>query len=160
MVIKKVILNSLLSICFVSGAQYASAQDSDNIVGQITNDGKVTIVQPDALNARLNKVIEYTDTISDIATEKQLAGYRVQVFSDNNTRTAKGEARVKARNISERFPEYRTYVIYNSPFWRLRVGDFRTQEEASDAAIRIKVEFPSYSKEIRVVRDRINNIQD
>ncbi len=105
-------------------------------------------------------MIEYTDTISDIATEKPLKENRVQEFTDKNTRTTKGEARVKARNISERFPEYRTYVIYNSPFWRLRVGDFRTQEEASDAAIRIKVEFPSYSKEIRVVRDRINNIQD
>lgn len=82
-------------------------------------------------------------------------GYRVQVFSDNNSRTAKNEARSKARNISARFPEHRTYVIYNSPYWRLKVGDFRSQTEANEFAEEIRKAFPSYAKEVRVVRDRI-----
>lgn len=86
---------------------------------------------------------------------KRGVGYRVQVFSDNNARTAKNEARSKARNISARFPDQRTYVTYHSPYWRLRVGDFRNQSEANEFAEQIKSAFPAYAKEIRVVRDRI-----
>ncbi len=90
------------------------------------------------------------------ATRTKTAGFRVQVFSDNNQRTAKNEARTKARIIGERFPELRTYVTYTSPYWRLKVGDFRTQRDAQAAADDIRQAFPSYGKEIRVVRDRVN----
>lgn len=89
-------------------------------------------------------------------SSRRITGYRVQVFSDNNARTAKNEARSKSRNISARFPQYRTYVMYNSPYWRLKVGDFRTRGEADEAAEQLKKTFPSYSKEIRVVRDKIS----
>lgn len=86
----------------------------------------------------------------------RVAGYRVQVFSDNNQRTAKGEARAKERMIREAYPDYETYVVYNSPFWRLKVGDFRTQHEAEAAADDIKSRFPSFAREVRIVRDRVN----
>lgn len=78
------------------------------------------------------------------------------MFSDNNTRTAKTEANSKQRIISSRFPQYQTYVMYTSPYWRLKVGDFRTQQEATAAADELRKAFPAYSKEIRVVRDRVN----
>ena len=86
----------------------------------------------------------------------RVAGYRVQVFSDNNQRTAKGEARSKERQIREAYPDYETYIVYNSPFWRLKVGDFRTQHEAEAAADDIKSRFPSFAREVRIVRDRVN----
>ena len=78
------------------------------------------------------------------------------MFSDNNARSAKSEARSKAQAISERIPQYRTYVVYQSPYWRLKVGDFTTATEAENAADMIKKMFPSYAREVRVVRDRIN----
>ncbi|MDE7238043.1 MAG: SPOR domain-containing protein [Paramuribaculum sp.] len=52
----------------------------------------------------------------------------------------------------------RTYVTYNSPYWRLRVGDFRTQAEAAAAAEELRQAFPRSAKEIRVVRDNINSV--
>lgn len=89
-----------------------------------------------------------------VATAKT-GGYRVQVFLDNNARTAKNEARARARNISEQFPNLPTYVVYSSPYWRLRVGNFRSHEEADAAASELSAAFPAYAREIRVVRDRI-----
>jgi len=83
-------------------------------------------------------------------------GYRVQVYADNNVRSAKTEARQRERAIGNSFPQYGTYVSYASPFWRLRVGDFRSQYEAEKAAAEIKRQFPGYAKEVRVVRDRVN----
>lgn len=83
-------------------------------------------------------------------------GYRVQVYSDNNARTAKTTARQRERAISGAFPDYGTYVTYASPYWRLRVGDFRSQYDAEKAAAEIKRAFPSFAREVRVVRDRVN----
>ena len=160
-----------LALIMVAAAITISAQQPDtlNIVGHITADGVNTVTQPAALMKLLKRSSATSVTQSHAADESaesekaespgsksRVAGYRVQVFSDNNSSTAKNEARAKARNISERFPEWRTYVIYNSPYWRLKVGDFRTQREADDAAEDIKRAFPSYGKEVRVVRDRIN----
>ncbi len=144
-------------------------QDEVDIVDHITADGVNKIVQPEALRRLIVRqqaeVAEEKPGMEDgaesdnqVATgvRTKTAGFRVQVFSDNNQRTAKNEARTKARHIGERFPEMRTYVTYTSPYWRLKVGDFRTQREAQAAADEIRQAFPSYGKEIRVVRDRVN----
>lgn len=83
------------------------------------------------------------------------AGYRVQVYADNNARSAKTEARHRERAISQAFPAYDTYVSYASPYWRLRVGDFRSTYEAEKAAAEIRRAFPRYAREVRVVRDHV-----
>lgn len=149
----------LLILCGLS----TSAQEKVvTIVDHITTGTGNTVTQPEALLKRLQLIIDPTEEEEDRTEEAtrptggRLAGYRVQVFSDNNVRTAKAEASSKQRVISARFPQYQTYVRYNSPYWRLKVGDFRTQQEANAAAEELRKAFPAYSKEIRVVRDRIS----
>lgn len=145
----------------------ASATAADGptvtIVDHITAVGGNTIVQPEGLLKRLLPIVDTADI--DEADERRgdtpsysssrPAGWRVQVFSDNNPRTAKAEAAKTERLVSARFPQHQTYVRYNAPYWRLRIGDFRTQQEANAVADELRRSFPSYSKEIRVVRDRI-----
>lgn len=141
------------------------AQDTltvTTIIDHITNGTGNTVTQPDALLKRLVPAVEIVDDEEEMRDEPSRsgggrpAGFRVQVFSDNNVRTAKAEAASKQRVISARFPKYQTYVRYTSPYWRLRVGDFRTQQEANAAAEELRKAFPAYSKEIRVVPDRIS----
>lgn len=86
----------------------------------------------------------------------KVVGYRVQIYTDQNVRTGKSEARNRERMVGRSFPQYATYVSYSSPYWRLRVGDFRTQQEAQKAAAEIKRAFPRFSRDVRIVRDRIN----
>ena len=158
-----------VALTVAASALVARSQDDVDIVSHITSDGVNQVVQPEALRRLIvrehtgvlqEKIVgegsAETDSQSVAAVRTKTAGFRVQVFSDNNQRTAKNEARSKARNIGERFPEMRTYVTYTSPYWRLKVGDFRTQREAQAAADEIRQAFPSYGKEIRVVRDRVN----
>ncbi len=149
-----------LSIILGANALVRADVSDPNIVDHITTGTDNTIVQPDALFQRLMpvEIVEQEEEKEDIVrpTGGRMAGYRVQVFSDNNARTAKAEANSKQRIISSRFPQYQTYVMYTSPYWRLKVGDFRTQQEATAAADELRKAFPSYSKEIRVVRDRVN----
>lgn len=159
MALQRILISGI--ICSLCGFNYITARDSMSIIENITSNSNCAIIQSEKLSSRLDKRIEIVDTVNDSAIEKQyISGYRIQVFSDNNSRTAKSEARSKARDISEKFPELRTYVVYNAPFWRLRVGDFLTPEDANDVVVKIKEEFPKYSKEIRVVRDRINYIKE
>lgn len=150
----------------------AFSQASSPVVDSITAGGAIIVNVPEALLQRLcpprSAVTAAVDSAatsvadaslpaktSVAAPSGKMGGYRIQVFSDNNSRTAKSEARARARDISAQFPQYATYVVYNSPYWRLRVGNFRTQEEANAAAHSLKAAFPGYSREIRVVKDTI-----
>lgn len=119
-------------------------------------DTTMVIAMPDELSKRLIFDESKPDENPGNRQRNGMAGFRVQVFSDNNIRTAKNEARSKEMTVASRFPQYRTYKKYSAPYWRVHVGDFRTQREAQAAAAEMRKAFPSFGKEIRVVRDRIN----
>lgn len=149
----------LLAAALMAGAP--SALGDVTIINEITAGGRNSVTQPDALTLLLiRQESAPAENVSGVSAEtssrQRSSGYRVQVFLDNNPSTAKGTARSRANSISARFPELRTYVTYNSPYWRLRVGDFRTQAEATAAAEELRRAFPRSAKEIRVVRDNIN----
>lgn len=152
----------IICLTLMSALSLEAQQPAMTIIDHITSGTDNTVTQPDALLKRLVTIVEETEEEThQEEPSRQLpggrqAGYRVQVFSDNNVRTAKAEATSKQRVISARFPQYQTYVRYTSPYWRLKVGDFRTQQEANAAAEELRKAFPAYSKEIRVVRDRVN----
>lgn len=166
MLASKYILAALtLAAAMTSSAQQsADTPASVSITEKINDQGVITVKHSDALEQRIKPLSKSQDGVSPDSASvtkptgpvKKIGGFRVQVFSDNNSSTAKNEARSKGRIISARFPQYGAYVIFNSPYWRLRVGDFRTREEAEAAATEIKRAFPAYSREIRVVPDRIN----
>lgn len=147
-----------LVLCVVTSllvsAQYKTIADHINTVG------KSVIVQPEKLNLRLAaKVTDITtDEAIDSTDEKAISadGYRIQVFAGNNARTAQNQASTRASKVNELFPEYATYVSFDAPYWRLKVGDFRSYEEASSALSRLKAAMPEYSAEMRLVRGRIN----
>ena len=88
--------------------------------------------------------------------ESRGVGFRIQAYSDNNHTTAKAAAQQRARDIAMKFPQYRSYISYKAPSWRLRIGDFKTQREAQAALQRIKSVYPKYAREMVIVKDRIN----
>ena len=88
--------------------------------------------------------------------ENRGVGYRIQAYSDNNNTTAKANAQQRARDIAMKFPQYRSYITYKAPSWRLRIGDFKSRQEAQAALQRIKSVYPKYAREMVIVKDRIN----
>ena len=88
--------------------------------------------------------------------ESHGVGFRIQAYTDNNPRTAKAAAQKRAHDIAMKFPQYRSYISYKAPAWRLRIGDFKTQREAQAALQRIKSVYPKFAREMVIVRDRIN----
>lgn len=134
----------------------ANTPDVD-IVSHLNNNtkGQVTVIAPDQLIERLKP--ENGDPNNGVPkkTVSSNVGYRIQAFSGNSA-TAKREAQVRERNIISRFPQMRPYIGYKAPSWRLRVGDFRTRDEAEEMLKQLKKAFPAYSRELTIVVDRIN----
>lgn len=85
----------------------------------------------------------------------KIQGFRAQVFSGNNQRKSKDEAFRKEKEIKELFPDLPTYVTYTAPFWKLRVGDFRTHEEAYHVQRMLMEAFPAYKKEMYIVKEEV-----
>lgn len=131
------------------------AETEASIVADITSDSINVIVVPDALMERLKFSEPQQSTPGKRLPQGMMAGYRVQILSDNNPKTAKNEARQREMQVLSRFPQYRATKKYAAPYWRVRVGDFRTQAEAEEAAAALRRAFPRFSKEIRVVKDRV-----
>ena len=118
--------------------------------------GSVIVHQPENLRNRVGKRlygegVEKTDSTAFL----KIQGYRTQVFSGNNQRKSKDEAFQKEKEIKELFPDVPTYVTYNAPFWRLRVGDFRSHEEAYRMQRLLMDAFPAYGKEMYIVKEEI-----
>jgi hypothetical protein len=85
-----------------------------------------------------------------------IQGFRVQVFSSNTQRTARQEAFNHESNLKEAFPEMKVYVSYSSPFWKVRIGDFFTKEEARRFTEELLLKFPELKGETYTVRDQIS----
>lgn len=141
---------------------FAAVTADSCIINRVEQSGKISIVCPAALVSRLQPAApaeseEVVETESATAVQPNThVGYRVQVFDDNNVNTAKQEAQSRRQLIQSRFPELRTYVQFNSPYWRVKVGDFKTRSEAETTMLAIRQAFPSIASQLRVVRDRIN----
>lgn len=136
--------------------------DTVSIVNSINNSGSIKLNQPEALSALLLKKQSPAIEAEKETTPKEQAttrsGYRVQVFDDNNPHTARRNAENTHQRLVAEFPYLRSYITFNSPYWRVKAGDFRTRAEAEAAMAQIQEAFPSLSAYIRVVRDKINII--
>jgi hypothetical protein len=109
-----------------------------------------------------NSVVVHKDPRIDLLEKKQIQvnelttrdarrlvqGYRILVMNTNDRNKATN-AKVK---IYEEFPELNAYLEWRSPFMKLKVGDFKTREEAEPYLSAIQRFFPSG---VYIVRDII-----
>lgn len=61
-------------------------------------------------------------------------GYRVQIYNS----TSRQEAFDIQSKFQDKFPDYRTYITYREPNFKLRIGDFRTRLEATKMLEQLK----------------------
>jgi hypothetical protein len=93
----------------------------------------------------------YEDSASDI--ERKIVGttdgYRVQVLSTDDI----DEANRIRTEIYEKISRKEVYVIFEPPFYKVKVGDFTTKSEADN--LRFKLNQLGYS-ESKVVQETVN----
>ena len=138
----------LISVLFC--AHFAVAQS--NIVNEIESGGffgpKVKINQP----AKLMDLMGSMMTVDGKAP--QVEGYRVMVYSGNNSRQARDEANNMAQFMRDKFPGAEVYVVFESPIRTCLYGDYTTREEAE--AVMYKLKATKKFKEISVKKCLIN----
>ncbi len=122
------------------------------------------LAKPDSLTGATVNVVQDSRIETSLADRKAThttskgagPGFRIQVFSSNVQRTAKSEAFSVEKEIRTAFPETGVYVSYISPFWKVRVGDFKTAEEAKAFRDELISTFPNLRNAIYTVKDKIN----
>jgi hypothetical protein len=117
-----------------------------------TSRGSVKVYQ----DLRLDQLINEHRSVSEAKSTITSNGYRVQVFSSNVQRTAKAEAFKIEKVLREEFPDYEVYVNYTSPFWKVRVGDFKDFDDAQELRRELVGAFPNLRSETYTVKDIIN----
>ena len=88
----------------------------------------------------------------------EMDGYRVQIYSSNQQQTAKGEALELETKLKESLTQT-IYVQYLPPFWKVRIGDFKTYEEAKEYKKLFVAQFPEMTVDTYIVRDKIQVLQ-
>lgn len=90
-------------------------------------EGTVTINQPKAVE----QLLEYKKDIKTVET------YKIQVYSGNSSTKAES---VKAEFMST-FGEWTIDMVFNTPNYKIWVGNFRDRLEADRALLRIKKKY-------------------
>lgn len=107
--------------CFIFGLIFyagAFAQDSSAV---IISNPNVTIHQDTAIENLSQQYQQYN-------RKKEFAdGYRIQILYTN----VRDEAYKSKSAMYVQFPELPPYVEYEQPYFKLRVGDFKTRLEAT-----------------------------
>lgn len=121
--------------------------------------GRVAVYEDESISHVLGRSMAPPRTVyanADGSTQfYKVRGFKIQAFSGNNQRTSKNEAHQKQQLINNAYPEHETVVLFDSPFWRLRVGNFETRNEAEEMLKEMVKSFPSFGKEMYVVVDEV-----
>ena len=120
-----------------------------NLLEQMPN---VEVIQDSAVATLLDGAINGTREWVEIE------GYRVQIYSSNQQQTAKGEALDLEEKLQSQVNQT-VYVQYIPPFWKVRLGDFRTYEEAKEYKKLFVQQFPDLTGDTYIVRDKIKVLQ-
>ena len=86
--------------------------------------------------------------------QRQVSGFRVQVYASNTPQVAKNEALDLHETLSSQV-SMAVYVISEPPFWKVRLGDFLTREEAIDYKNQLNILFPHLQGSTYVVPDQV-----
>ncbi len=86
-----------------------------------------------------------------INEKHKIIGWRVQIFFDSGN-NSKSHAYSKKGVFMAMYPDMSVYLMFQSPYYKVRVGDFRTRIDAEGFKQKIVGEFP----DAFVVKDEIN----
>jgi hypothetical protein len=110
-----------------------------------SNGGKITIIQSEDIS-RLTDRHLYEES-----KKKGIVGYRIRVFSNSGSQARKEGEGIMA-GFLQKYEDIKTYFNFDSPFYRLYVGDFRTRSEAMKYLKKIERDYP----DAFIVRSKIN----
>lgn len=104
----------------------------------------VTVNQSSAMRSALDRYVQNN-------ANKKLSGYRIRVYFENG-QNARARSEAIARSVSNAYPGMGVYRTFESPNFKVMVGDFRTKDEALKVYQSLKASYPT----ALLLKDTIN----
>ncbi len=163
----------LTVLCVVVGAGVALGQDILPVGAlPVVEDTAVASEPKDESVVLLTEVMEHAvvhqdSAITQLMRDKRLGiqrgqqatdGFRLQVYASNAQQTAKNEALLLQQRLEGEI-DVPVYALSEPPFWKVRIGNFRTREEANAYKEVFLQYFPDLQGGTYVVPDKIILVQ-
>ena len=137
---KKLLVIVACLICAVVQAQ------TDSLLAVSPSAGQVIINQDPRIESLIN-----THIAINKANTGKTSGWRIQIYNSSGS-NSRAQAQSVRSSFLAKYPNVGAYLIYQPPFFKIRVGDFRTKAEAYAFYKQLLSDFPvSY-----LITDKIN----
>ena len=123
-----VLLIALIAISQQTQAQTKSGNDSNSVI--VHKDPRVDILVKK--QAQINE-----ETTKE--ARRTAKGYRLLVINTNK----RDEAIAAKTKVYTYFPDLKAYLIYQSPYFKVKVGNFKDRKDADDFRKELSTLFPS-----------------
>lgn len=122
----------VVAFCLMIGSLPASAQ---------MNKGEINIFQHEKIDELLRLHKQVNADMMENMNDDGVYGYRIQIYFDSGN-----NSKQRATDVMEDFilehPETGAYIMFTEPWYKVRVGDFRTKLEALGFLQKIKSTYP------------------
>lgn len=139
---KKILI--LAAILFL-GALSVRAQDTTGVVAvdsTLVGRSIMQVLGPGIEVIQTQTVRQALDRYTESNAQKPLSGYRIRVFYDNSP-----QARVRSESIEktlrQQYPEVGVYRSFESPNYKVLLGNFRSKDEALRIFNQLKKTYPT-----------------
>ena len=112
---------------------------------QATTTGVVHIYSEPGIDSLVRLHVSYNQAYPTIP------GYRIQIFMESGNQ-ALADCENVEQEFMDKYEDVSSYITFSAPYYRVRVGDFRTRLEAEKFLQKIGRKYPN----AWVIKDEIN----
>lgn len=126
----------ILLICSVVGRAQNNVSLVNNLQQQVKGEGVITIHDEEGVEELVDIQVEINKR------NKGVDGWRIQLYSGSGPSGKQSALQVKSKFLNK-FPDNDVDVSFTSPFWRVRVGNYRHKHEALPLLNDLRELFPN-----------------
>jgi len=108
----------------------------------------VIVVKDARLDMLSSKQAQINRRSAMMTSGGQYKGFRIQVLSSSN----RDNAQKMKTDLMNKFPDYKSYILFQSPNFKVRIGNFLNREEAEKLRKLLNKYFP---QGVYIVEDTI-----
>ncbi|MBQ2852913.1 MAG: SPOR domain-containing protein [Bacteroidales bacterium] len=116
------------------------------------------VLSIDCFSQNANVVVQQDSRVEQLIQKQKdihladntIDGYRIQIFMESGN-DAVEHANIMMEEFKEKYPDIPIYLVFGQPYYRLRVGDYRTRLEAEKAFLTLNKDY----KKAFITGDRI-----
>ena len=138
-------MKSLFAIFLIAVSVTAYSQDST--WKKNSDSGSIVVHKDPRLDLLVKKQVQINEETSR-DSRRVAKGFRLMVITTNN----RDEAIAAKTKVYTYFPELKAYMWHQSPYYKLKVGNFKERKEAEDYQKRLNIYFP---KGVFIMSDRV-----